>query len=167
VWSLSWSHPRFGSLLASAGFDKKVYIWREVGKVWEKIYEFTHHNSVNCVTFAPQEYGLILLCGSSDGYVSIHEYKNENWHMHKALAHGFGVTSVSWGPYSDGAYLRFASAGMDNLIRVWQSKNNQIESFYVATTLEGHEDVVKDVSWRQMPSSNYDLIASGGDVSIK
>ena len=46
---------------------------------WEKIYEYSEHkNSVNCLLFAPQEYGLILLCGSADGYISLHEYKSKN-----------------------------------------------------------------------------------------
>lgn len=26
VWQLSWAHPKFGPILASAGFDKKVKI---------------------------------------------------------------------------------------------------------------------------------------------
>jgi protein transport protein SEC13 len=44
---------------------------------WEKIYEYSEHkNSVNSLAFAPQEYGLILLCGSADGYISLHEYKS-------------------------------------------------------------------------------------------
>ncbi len=44
---------------------------------WEKIYEYSEHkNSVNCVSFANHEFGLILLAGSSDGNISIHEYKS-------------------------------------------------------------------------------------------
>ena len=35
-----------------------------------------HKNSVNSIAFAPHEYGLILLCGSSDGSFSLHEYKS-------------------------------------------------------------------------------------------
>ena len=44
---------------------------------WEKIYEYLDHtNSVNSIQFAPEEHGLILLAGSSDGSVSIHEYRS-------------------------------------------------------------------------------------------
>ncbi len=165
MWGISWSHPRFGSLLASAGFDKKVLIWKDTGKGWEKLYEYSHTNSVNSVAFAPQQYGLILLCGSSDGFVSVHEYKNENWASHKFQAHGLGVNAVSWGPCTELQMpLRFVSVGMDNLIRIWQAKDSKIDSFYVVTTLEGHEDVVRDVSWRNLSSPSYDLIVSGGDV---
>lgn len=64
--------------------------------------------------FCPHEYGLILLCGSSDGCISLHEYKSKNskilliknkfikkddhWISKKFEAHSQGVTSVSWGP---------------------------------------------------------------------
>ena len=77
IWKVSWSHPRYGSLLASCGFDKKIIIWKESSlNKWDKIYEYNDHkNSVNTVAFAPQEYGLILLAGSHDGNISIHEYK--------------------------------------------------------------------------------------------
>ena len=180
MWQLSFSHPRFGSLLASCGFDKKVYIWRDNGKgQWEKLFEYAHKNSVNSVAFAPQEYGLLLLCGSSDGFISIHEYRNDNWISASIFGHGFGVNSVSWGPsvYNEAgnsnanslnlAPMRFVSCGNDNLLRVWQAKENKIDSFYVLTTLEAHEDVVRDVAWRNVKNSNYDVIVSGGDVIDK
>jgi protein transport protein SEC13 len=177
VWKVSWSHPRFGSLLATCGFDKKILIWRESTQYkWDKIYEYNDHkNSVNTVTFAPEESGLILLGGSSDGYISIHEYKNEVWSAFQFHGHGFGVNSISWAPSvnpntSQNSFIanrpqRFVSCGMDNLIRVWQSRDNSIKSFHVTATLQGHEDFVRDVAWRPNSNSNFDTIASGGDVS--
>ena len=29
VWQISWSHPKFGNLLASCSFDNRVIIWKE------------------------------------------------------------------------------------------------------------------------------------------
>ena len=29
VWSVAWAHPKFGSLLASGGFDNKIIVWKE------------------------------------------------------------------------------------------------------------------------------------------
>lgn len=29
IWQVSWAHPRYGSLLASASFDHRVIIWKE------------------------------------------------------------------------------------------------------------------------------------------
>jgi protein transport protein SEC13 len=61
VWSVSWGHPKFGSILASASYDGKVIIWREVANAgnaqpnpgatgtqtgrWEKIKEHTLHGA--------------------------------------------------------------------------------------------------------------------------
>lgn len=131
------------------------------------------------VTFAPNDYGLILLGGSSDGYISIHEYKNEVWSSVQFFGHGFGVTSLSWAPpahtastesaleiSSNSSNLKFVSGGLDNLIRVWQTNDNQIKSFYSAATLDGHEEFVRDVAWRPNLNTNLDTIASGGDVII-
>lgn len=107
------------------------------------------------------------------------------WSAFQFFGHGFGVNSVSWHPtnfithtssdnsttfgsvLSDTPPLRFVSCGMDNLIRVWQSRDNSIKSFYVTATLEGHEDFVRDVAWRpnsNSSNSNLETIASAGDV---
>jgi len=73
VWQVSWGHPRFGSVLASCGFDSRVIIWKEASpRVWRKVYEYTwHSSSVNSIAFAPAQYGLHLACASADGYVSV------------------------------------------------------------------------------------------------
>ena len=81
IWQMSWAHPKYGNIIASCGFDRKVCVWKEVNKNnWEKLYEYTEHsNSVNCLAFAPYEYGLILISGSTDGSISIHEYKSSEF----------------------------------------------------------------------------------------
>lgn len=83
AWDVAWSHPRFGVYLASVGFDKKVIIWKEHSpNAWKKNYIYSKHaNSVNVCEFAPNEYGLILLCGSSDGYISLHELKSNHMNL--------------------------------------------------------------------------------------
>jgi protein transport protein SEC13 len=130
-------------LLASCGFDKKVIIWKEMSQNnWEMIFEYIDHkNSVNSIAFCPHEYGLILLCGSSDGFISLHEYKSniffildDHWTSKKFEAHSQGVTSVSWGPALNPitfdkdeinssnnqlAPMRFVTGGCDNNIKVW------------------------------------------------
>jgi protein transport protein SEC13 len=59
--------------LASCSYDKKVIIWKEVSQNnWEKVYEYLNHDSsVNSVCWAPQDFGLMLACGSSDGAISV------------------------------------------------------------------------------------------------
>ena len=85
----------------------------------------------------------------------------------KFLAHSNGVNSISW--ESSKEHMRFVSGGSDNLIKIWKIKENlngfDIESIYTESTLEGHEEVVRDVYWRPSKETNYDVIASGGDVN--
>jgi protein transport protein SEC13 len=184
VWQLAWSHPKFGGLLASCGFDRKVCIWKEASaNKWEKIYEYTEHsNSVNCLSFCPIDYGLILIAGSTDGTISIHEYKSinliildDNWTSARVTnAHNFGVNCLCFASYNDETNLtalsplRFISAGNDGNIKIWTAQENNfgydINSFTTENLLEGHEDTVRDVVWKFNPEQNSQNIISGGDV---
>ncbi len=76
---VAWTHPRFGHVLASCGIDKKICLWKEsTGSKWEKLHENgDHENNVTSINFAPQHFGCILAAGSSDGFISIHEYKSK------------------------------------------------------------------------------------------
>jgi protein transport protein SEC13 len=40
-------------------------------KVWDKVYSFEAGASVNCICWAPWEYGLILAAGSADGKIHL------------------------------------------------------------------------------------------------
>ena len=61
VWQVAWAHPRFGNILASCSYDRRVFIWQEGGGQWSKIYEYTNHeSSVNSVQWAPHDHGLVL-----------------------------------------------------------------------------------------------------------
>lgn len=37
VWQVSWAHPKFGTLLASASFDNTVIIWKETESGWMQV----------------------------------------------------------------------------------------------------------------------------------
>ena len=38
VWTVCWAHPKFGGLLASCSFDRKVIIWKETQEnVWTQV----------------------------------------------------------------------------------------------------------------------------------
>jgi protein transport protein SEC13 len=45
VWQLAWAHPMYGSILATCGYDRKVIMWKESDDGWQKIYEYTNHDS--------------------------------------------------------------------------------------------------------------------------
>lgn len=40
VWQVTWAHPKFGSLLASCGFDHKVIVWKELQESqWVQVWQ--------------------------------------------------------------------------------------------------------------------------------
>lgn len=134
VWQVAWAHPKFGSILASCSYDKKVIIWKETSQNnWTKLYEFDkHQSSVNSVSWAPHEFGLMLACASSDSKISILQFKDNSWTYEQFHAHDIGVNSVSWAPaYAPSSLLqnsntnqpvlvkRLVSGGCDNLVKVW------------------------------------------------
>jgi protein transport protein SEC13 len=45
VWSVSWAHPKFGSLLASASYDGRVIVWKEEHGQWSQLHQHTLHSS--------------------------------------------------------------------------------------------------------------------------
>lgn len=117
VWCVSWAHPKFGSILASAGYDGRVLIWREgaspagqsgsggsaaQGQGWSIVFTHAQHTaSVNLLSWSPHDCGCLLACASSDGTVSVLEFSNDasgKWDSKIFPAHGIGVNAVSWAP---------------------------------------------------------------------
>merc|ERR1712080_304712 len=135
VWQVAWAHPKFGTMLASASYDRRVIIWREEqNKEWKQIFQDdSSPQSMMCVAWAPHAFGPILASGSADGCVTIFTHNSSNnWESCKIKAHHTGCNAVSWGPdASVGALLksggnpnqtaqmRFVTAGCDNTIRMF------------------------------------------------
>lgn len=142
---------------------------------WIKIKEHTLHTaSVNSVSWAPHELGAILACASSDGKVSVLTFKNDGqWDADIFTVHAIGCNAVSWAPaIIPGSLItsqqapatatipgqppmsvsqtfsvkRFASAGCDNLVKIWGYRE-ETQSWVEEETLEGHSDWVRDVAW--------------------
>ncbi|KAK9497348.1 hypothetical protein O3M35_004681 [Rhynocoris fuscipes] len=174
VWQLSWAHPKFGNILASCSFDKRLIIWKE-NREWTKIFEYkAHEGSVNSVAFGPHEFGLTLACGSADGAVSILTFKGKlnKWEAQRIPnAHNIGVNAVSWAPYVSlnsvfsHKYLgnnqskplqRIVTAGCDFLIKIWIEVKGRWEE---VVRLTNHCDWVRDVAWSP-PTSIVTRIAS-------
>ncbi|EZF22197.1 protein transporter SEC13 [Trichophyton rubrum D6] len=142
VWCVAWAHPKYGTILASSSYDGKVLIWREqsVGSgansstSWSRVFDFSLHTaSVNMVCWAPHELGCLLACASSDGQVSVLEFRDNSWTHQIFHAHGLGVNSISWAPAAAagsiisanaaaGQSRRFVTCGSDNLIFIWDYK---------------------------------------------
>lgn len=79
VWKVTWAHPLFGQLIATASFDRTAAVWEEIvheggGTHWVKRATFIDsRTSVTDVKFAPKQLGLQLATASADGVVRIYE----------------------------------------------------------------------------------------------
>mmetsp|Transcript_44120 Transcript_44120/g.103108 ORF Transcript_44120/g.103108 Transcript_44120/m.103108 type:complete len:343 (+) Transcript_44120:58-1086(+) len=164
VWKVAWAHPRFGNLLATAGYDMKVIVWKEERGQWMMAYVDTNHQaSVNSVEFAPQEQGLRLACASSDGMVSVLTYMPDGqWHRNVLQGHPGGAQTVNWAPvsYRDGvpsSSVRLATGGCDNNVKVWRCEA-EVWTEENPRFPYCHTDWVRAVAWRPDHSS---VLATG------
>jgi len=165
VWKVSWAHPRFGNILATCGYDMKVIIWKEERGQWQMAHVDTNHTaSVNDVEFAPQEYGLVAACASSDGTVSVLTYSPDGqWHRNVFQAHAGGAQTINWAPvnYRDGApagSVRLATGGCDNSVSIWKCEG-EVWTPDNPRFPYAHTDWVRDVAFR--PDSSSSVLATG------
>ncbi|KAI9674682.1 MAG: GTPase-activating protein S13 [Caeruleum heppii] len=178
VWCVSWAHPKYGNILASAGYDGKVFIWREQNGQWQRVFDFALHTaSVNIVSWSPHETGCLLACASSDGNVSVLEFKDNSWEHKIFPAHGIGANAVSWAPavspgslVSSGApntaQRRFATGGSDNLVKIWDL-NSDLKTYTATQSLAGHADWVRDVAWSPTILSRSYIASASQDKTVR
>ncbi|KIL57936.1 hypothetical protein M378DRAFT_1027367, partial [Amanita muscaria Koide BX008] len=124
--------------------------------------------AINSVSWAPHELGAMLACASSDGKISVLTFKNDGqWGADLFDGHAIGCNAVSWAPAivpgslitpqtqtaqgqnpaaQTPAVKRFASAGCDNLVKIWGYREDT-QSWVEEEVLEGHTDWVRDVAW--------------------
>ena len=181
VWAVSWAHPKFQALVASASFDGSLIVWRERQQgVWEQVHKDANFQgvSVNCVSFGPWEYGCILAAGASDGSVAILSYQtaSSQWTREEIpMAHAGGVNGVSWAPSTSPATLgsssegnvslaerKLVTCGNDSRVRVWQwtpSTGWRMAEEFPAM----HGDWVRDVAWRPNVGIPSHTVASAGE----
>lgn len=190
VWCVAWAHPKYGNILASAGYDGKVFLWKEQGAQqatqWQRIYEFPLHKaSVNTVSWSPHEAGCLLACASSDGNVSVLEFKDSSAIDHVTVhAHGLGVNSVSWAPAlapgsiassapaaaaaaSPGASRRFVTGGSDNLLKIWAFDAAGQTYRQEGAPLTGHSDWVRDVAWSPTVLHKSYIASASQDKTVR
>lgn len=94
VWQVSWSHPKFGSLLASCSYDGKVIVWKEEGSKFLKAKEFT---------FSQNNNGSPLV-GALSGVSSVQPSPQPPI----TNTRGSSISSISWAPHEMGPMLAIA-----------------------------------------------------------
>ena len=117
---------------------------------------------MNSVQWAPHDSGLILVCGSSDGAISVLTYSaNNTWESEKINnAHTIGCNAVSWAPGLGSSAKRFVSGGCDSLVKIWREAEDG--HWTEEAKLEAHSDWVRDTAWAPSLGSVRQTIASCG-----
>lgn len=186
VWCVAWAHPKYGSILASAGYDGKVVIWSQIATgakagQWHSIYDFPLHGaSVNVVAWAPHEAGCLLASASSDGNVSVLEFKDKRVEQCIFTAHGLGVNSVSWSPsttpgsiasanpgHAGTVHRRFVTGGCDNVLKIWSYDPETHTHKLDGEPLTGHTDWVRDVAWSRAFMKKWYIASASNDKTAR
>lgn len=189
VWCVSWAHPKYGILLASSSYDGRVHIWRESPAQissqppqWSLVFQSRDHTaSVNMVSWSPPDLGCLLACASSDGNVSVLEFRDNNWGNVLFHAHGLGVNAVSWAPSGvpgaiarkDGGAAaganvrRFVTGGSDNQVKIWEFSPQTQQYENVAVLPNGHADWVRDVAWSPTLLSKSYIASASQDRTVR
>ena len=144
VYKLSWSHPCFGPILASCGFDKKVNLFKiDINNQLEKLYEHEmHNNSVKTLKFSPSSNNLLLISGDLNGNIITCEYTNKNVILQKTFGHDYGVNSIDF--LDD---KNFVTCGNDNIIKIWNySQENGNAEIKNVNTIKDNNISTKDLS---------------------
>mmetsp|Transcript_29289 Transcript_29289/g.59017 ORF Transcript_29289/g.59017 Transcript_29289/m.59017 type:complete len:322 (+) Transcript_29289:3-968(+) len=181
IWQVAWAHPKFGSILASCSYDRKVCVWKEIQpQQWTQIYQYAEHqSSVNALAFAPHELGLKLACASADGAISILTWKGtgDNAWDERLIpnAHQIGCNSVSWAPAASPAsatapspspiQAALVTGGCDGAVKVWRvTEGGEVTpdaDFERAYREAGaHSGWVRDTAWAPSVGLPVQTIAS-------
>jgi protein transport protein SEC13 len=171
VFMVAWAHPRFGNVVASCSYDRRVIVWKETAAdQWKPVHLVgIHQASVNGIAWAPQQLGAILAAASSDGSISVSSCAGSLWSepirvsLPSGAAHPMGATAVSFAPFrtSDPCALVLASCGCDGLVQLWQRQGDGMAQLREAPFKE-HTDWVRDVAFSPDGASPFAYVASCG-----
>jgi WD40 repeat protein len=183
VLRISWAHPQFGQIIASASVDNTVLVWEEFESVSDadgkKQSKWTRRGrmvdfkqGVTDVAFAPKHLGTLLLAAvSKDGGLRIYNASISQgmpfWELLRnvsALDDGAAAHCVSWNPSRlDNATL--VVGGESPRVAVWGSVDG-LGNWVRLCVLPVHSDIVHDVAWAPEAGRSFHLIASASRDSV-
>lgn len=142
IFKVGWSHPSFGPLIGTCGFDKKVMLYKlDMNNQCEQIYEHEiHDNCVQALKFSPSNEDLIIVSGCINGNLVVCYYKDNNFVTQKIFAHDFGVTSIDF--FDDN---KFVTCGKDNSIKIW-TYSKEDGSITKEFSLTDNDTITNDVT---------------------
>lgn len=149
VWSVAWSPD--GNLLASAGGDTTVQIWK--ARDGSSIYTYNgHSDTVYNVAWSPDSKR--IASASYDKTVQVWDATN-GYYPYTYSGHSSWVWSVAWS--HNGKYI--ASAGGDKVVKVWDAVNSDTLLNY-----RGHSGNIYGLAWS--PDSQ-NLVSTSNDKTAR
>ncbi|ETO31084.1 hypothetical protein RFI_06035 [Reticulomyxa filosa] len=147
--------------VATGSGDTSIRLWDAESQSPEKVLE-KHKHWVLVVEYSPC--GRILASGDMQGVIWLWDTcKGTTYEEMKEglMAHKKWVTSIAWEPFHLRKVeqdLRFASAGKDTTIKIWNVRTKQVQ-FH----LNGHKDAITMIKW----GGQGFLYSSSRDLSIR
>jgi Prp8 binding protein len=149
VLEVQWFYDE--SKIASASADKTVALLDlELG---QRIRKYTGHYSIVNSCSTPRKSSQIMISGADDGKIKVWDTRSKGCQL-SFDAH-FPVTSVCFLDENN----RIFSAGIDNVIKVWELKTNSL-----IMSLEGHQDTITGL--RLSPDGSY-ILSNSMDNTVR
>ena len=144
VYDLAY-HPAMDAVIATAGSDGYVRLWRQEGsRPPEMVQELLHTEGSPVLAMAFTEDGSLLATGGQDGTVVV--WDAATWERLDTLeGHAAAVWDVAFSP--DGG--RLISGSEDQTVRLWNSLITSTSFGASVQTFTGHTDAVLAVSFSQ------------------
>ena len=148
IYSVKFSHD--GKMIASAGADKTVKIWRHDGKLLRTLKG--HKATVHMAVFSPNS--KTIASASADKTVKL--WRVSDGKLLKTLkGHNRNIFSLSWSTQDN----IVASGSMDGNIKIWKANDGKL-----LNTIKAHEAPITSVSFSP---DGETLISGSHDKSIK
>lgn len=169
VWKVTWAHPEFGQVIASASFDYSVNIWEESekGKPWvQRCALVDHKEAVVDVAFAPKHLGLQVATCSNDGLIRIYQAIDvmnlEHWPLMDQFEVGGKCSCIAWN-LSRFEPPTIAAGSKQGTFELWEYNEHTRrwqEAEFVPGSERQHDDAIHGIAWAPNLGRSYHLLAT-------